>query len=337
VQTVIGAGGPLRVGEGTSPDSLPGVLHILGSDLEASVIVLKGSTANVTAGSKVRDVELWADASLYVIQSQVGVITTQSSDSYALIQESIVSTTGFCDQRATMIFEDSLLHCGSSRIEFGADVEFHPALAPYSRLEIDGALDVNTASLRVLSTFVETGSIFVSNDGTELDIQASDWENAGGLRIASGAVGTTQMTVSSGSRYRDGGTVRVSGVGDTQHLRVTGAGTDFEVEGDLRIGEYTIGDNGYPYFGNATVANGATVIVHGELAVRPDGVLDIESGSTVYAASVANEGTINENGGTLVLPEAGAAISALTAMASTAALAKRRNRAPSSRRSPHRG
>jgi hypothetical protein len=329
VQSVIGTGGPLRVGAGTSAGSLPGVLNILGSDLEASVIVSKG-TANVAAGSNVRDVELLADGSAYVTQSQLGLITTPSSDSYALLQESIVSTTGGCNQRATMIFEDSLLHCGSSRIEFGGDVEFHPALAQNSRLEIDGALDVNTASLRVINTLVETGSIFVANDGADLDIQASDWENAGGLRIASGAVGTTEMTVSSGSRYHDGGTARISGVGSAPHLTVTGAGTEFELDGDLRIGEYTIGNNAFPYFGNATVANGATVIVHGELAVRPDGVLDIESGSTVYAASVANEGTINENGGTLVLPEADTTIAALTVIASIAALEKRSDRARSS-------
>jgi hypothetical protein len=185
-------------------------------------------------------------------------------------------------------------------------------------------LTVNTASLRVISTLVETGSIFVSNDGTELDSNGSDWENAGSLRIASGAVGTTVIRVSGGSQFHNGGTARISGVGDTQHLRVTGGSTVFEVDGDLRIGEYTIGNNAFPYFGNATVADGATVIVHGELAIRPDGVLNLEPGGTVYAASLANEGTINENGGAHVLPQPASALSGAGAVAALGALVRRR-------------
>ncbi len=245
-----------------------------------------------------------------------------------MVQDSIVSSTGGCSQRGTVIVEDSMFHSGSAQVDFGGDVEFHPLLAQVSRLEVDNLLTVNTASLRVNSTVVETGSIFVSNDAAELDVAGSDWENADSLRISSGAAGTTVMRVSGGSRFHNGGTARISGVGDAAHLLVSGGGTEFEVEGDLRIGEYPIGNNTFPYFGNATVEDGATVVVHGELAIRPDGVLNLDPGGTVYAASLANEGTINQNGGTLVVPEAATTLAALTAITSIAAHSRRRNSAP---------
>jgi len=57
------------------------------------------------------------------------------------------------------------------------------------------------------------------------------------------------------------------------------------------------------------------VIVHGELLVRSQGVLTIESGATVYAASVAGAGTIAENGGTIIVPEPGATLRGVAALA----------------------
>lgn len=328
VQSTFGTGG-FVVGEGVGANDSSGVLHVLNSDIEDGDVRVYKGTVTVDAGSRVGYVEVYADGSAYVtLGSRIGGLWTHT-DAYTIVQESVVSTIGSCPNRGTVIIEDSVMHCGSLQVEFGGDVDIHPALGQISRLEVGNLLTVNAASLHVSSTVVETGSIFVSGDDSNLDVVASDWENANGLRISSNAAGSTQMTVSSGSQYHDGGTVRISGVGDTQHLRVTGAGTEFEVDGDLRVGEYPIGNNTYPYFGNATVANGATVIVHGELAIRPDGVLNLESGSTIYATSLANEGTIHENGGTLVLPEAGGAISALGAIAAIAALARRREEAQS--------
>ena len=323
VQSTYGIGA-FRVGSGTSASSSAGVLHILSSDVEGGGIKVYKGTLTVDAGARVQFVEVYPEASAYVtLGSRVAGLQTQAG-AYAMVQDSIVSSIGGFSQRGTVIVEDSIVHSGFAQVVFGGDVEFHPLLAQVSRLEVDNQLDVNTASLRVISTVVETGSIFVSNDGAELDVASSEWENADSLRISSGAVGTTVMRISGGSRFHNGGTVRVSGVGDAAHLLVAGSGTEFEVEGDLRIGEYPIGNNTYPYFGNATVADGATVIVHGELAIRPDGVLNLEPGGTVYAASLANEGTIHQNGGTLVVPEAGLLESTLTASLAIGVCGRRR-------------
>ena len=73
-----------------------------------------------------------------------------------------------------------------------------------------------------------------------------------------------------------------------------------------------------------TVADGATLIVHGELAIKPLGVLTLEPGGTVYAGSLANEGTIVENGGQLLLPEPARALADAAACAALAPLARRR-------------
>lgn len=310
VQSVVGTVNVFRIGGGNADFDLPGVLNILNSDIDGgSSIVYKGSTLNVNGGSKIGNVTVHEDASAYVtLFSQIGNLTTQTG-AYARLQESVSSSTQFCNQLGTVLIEDSLLRCGNSRIWDDANVEIRPFVTQNSTLEITSELNVNhQASLSVSGTNATTGSIVMEGDDSDFNIGSSRWTNANGLAIQGGSVGPVEMTVGAGTQYHDGGTARVSGHPAYQHLTVTGDGTEFELEGDLRIGEYLLQGNPNDYSGNVTVADGATVIVHGELALRPLGVLNLEPGGTVYAASLDNDGTINENGGTLVVPEPASAV-----------------------------
>jgi hypothetical protein len=326
VQSVIGTVNVFRVGGGNAEFDLPGVLNILNSDIEGgSTIVYKGSTLNVAGGSNIGHVEVHEDASAYVtLFSRIGNLTTQT-DSYARLQESISSSTSYCNQFGTVLIEDSLLRCGNANIWSTGHVEIHPAVTASSTLEITNELHINNqASLSVVGTNATTGSIVMGGDDTDFNIGSSHWTNAGELAFGtSSVVGPVEMTIGAGTRFHNGGTARVAGHPAWQHLTVSGDGTELEIDGDLRIGEYLFHNQAQLFSGNVMVADGATVIVHGELAIQPLGVLNLEPGGTVYATSLDNDGTINENGGTLVLPEAGAAASILAAIGTIAALAAR--------------
>jgi hypothetical protein len=51
------------------------------------------------------------------------------------------------------------------------------------------------------------------------------------------------------------------------------------------------------------VGGGGRVVIGTLLSVEPGGVVNLNPGGTIYAPAVENLGTINDNGGTLVLPE----------------------------------
>ena len=325
VQSVVGTVGVFWVGESAAPTAMPGVLHILNSDIDGGGIRVYKGTLTVDAGSKVQDVEVFDEASAYVtLGSQIRGVTTYDGG-YASIKGSI-ATGGFgCSLGGTVLFEDSVFRCRSLSVIPGGIVDIGTLLAPHATLDITNELKVYGGSLDVWNTIATTGSLVMGADHTDLGIAGSTWTNAGGLEFQpSSVVGPVEMTVAGASYYHDLGTARVSGHPGWQHLTVTGENTEFEVDGDLRIGEYISQNKVKTFSGNVTVADGATLIVHGELAIKPLGVLNLEPGGTVYAGTLANEGTINENGGTLVLPEAGAVGSALTAIASFGALSRRR-------------
>jgi ribosomal protein S11 len=65
------------------------------------------------------------------------------------------------------------------------------------------------------------------------------------------------------------------------------------------------------------------VVVDGALAIASEAVLELGPGSTVYVGSLDNNVTINENGGTLVVPEPASTPAAAATCAVLAALARR--------------
>jgi len=331
IQTVIGAfSARVTIGDSAAPTSTAGVLTILDSDLEdiSSFAVYQG-TLNVIA-SRIGFVEVYEDGSLYTsLGSRLGNLTTRA-DSYTSIVESIVSSTQRCSLRSTVIVEDSVFRCRHIEIatsgESVADVDVRAVGAPSVTLEATDLFEVQSGDVNIENAIVTTGELTVGAFETYMGIAASLWTNAGGTTVQPGGTApSVRLVIGAGSRFHELESVRVAGAPAVQHLTVDGAGTELEVEGDLRIGQ-TENHLGQPmdFTGNTTVSNGAEVIVHGTLAVRPQGVLTIESGATVYAAAVENLGAINENGGTLVVPEAHGALSGIAALSVCAWRARRR-------------
>jgi T5SS/PEP-CTERM-associated repeat protein len=84
--------------------------------------------------------------------------------------------------------------------------------------------------------------------------------------------------------------------------------------------------------GTLAVANGGEVDVEGELTIEPTGVVNLDPGGTVRADQLDNLGTVNANGGTLivggtiVVPEPGGGLAACVAVAAIAAHARRLSR-----------
>lgn len=320
IQSVIGTGG-FVVGEGNGASDLPGALHVLNSDLDGDIRVYDGSSLWVQA-STVGSVEVF-EASAYIENSRINTLWTHAG-SYTRMQGSIAVALAHCPLRGTVDIEDSTLRCGSAQIELDADVDLSPVLTSSVTLEVTGLLRVDKGSFRVSHAIATTGSVEVAADDGSLHILDSTWTNAGGVQIKAGASEPTDMTVGGGSTFHEMGTVRVSGLPAFQVLTVTDPTTEFEIDGDLRIGEYLIGSLPYAYSGNVTVKNGATLIVHGTLALNPLGVLNLESGAKVYAASLDDAGTINENGGELIVPEPAETSAAASATVALCALVRRR-------------
>ena len=323
IQSVVGTG-HFRV-QTTAASGMPGGLHILNSDIDGNGILVYQGTLTVDAGSKVTFVEVFDNASAYVtLGSQIGNVQTHDR-AYLSLKESI-ATSGFpCGLEGTVLVEDSVFRCGAMSVHPGATVDVRTLNASSSRLDITNHLSVVSGSLDVSNTIATTGTLQVTNTNVHLGIGQTQWTNAGGVRIfVSSTSASAGMTVYGGSHYHDLGTIRVAGEPAVSHLRVTEANTEFEVDGDLRIGEYTVVNQDLTYSGNVTVADGATVTVHGTLAIRPLGVLNLEPGGTVYAESIENDGTINENGGTLVLPEPASALTGAAACAALLSVARGR-------------
>lgn len=325
IQTVIGEfSARVTIGSSAAPTATAGVLNILNSDLDdmSSFAVYQG-TLNVI-GSLIGSVEVYEDGAFYTsLGSRLGNLTTQE-DSYTSITESIVSSTQRCSLRSTVIVEDSSFRCRHIEIATSgasvADVDFRAVGAPSVTLEATDLFEVQSGDVAVESAVVTTGELTLGAYGTYMAIAASLWTNAGGTSVdPADPTSPARLVIGAGTDFHELADFRVAGYPGWQHLTVNGAGTELEVDGDLFVGEYLdFRDRPQTFSGNVTVSNGAVVIVDGTLVVRPQGVLTIESGATVYAATVENAGTITENGGTLVVPEPGATLAALAAFAALA-------------------
>jgi hypothetical protein len=325
IQTVIGTVGVLRVGDRAGAGTV-GVLTVLNSSLEEGNLRVFNGTANLIASVIDSGADVLSGSSLYLsLGSRIGGLST-SADTYTSIVGSAVASSFPCQLYSTVLFEDSLLRCREVRIDNpGTDttnVDIRAVGVPFVTVEVAEEFEVNGGMLDVENAIVTTGSLRVATDDAYVGIAASHWTNAGNTVVAPGT--DNRLAIGAGSRFHELGFMRVAGVSsDFENLTVNGAGTELEIEGDLRIGEtLTLQGNPVDILGNVTVSNGAEVIVHGELLVRSQGVLTIESGATVYAASVAGTGTITENGGVLVVPEPGATLGCVAALTACALRAR---------------
>lgn len=325
IQTVIGVvNGGANIGSSAAPDATTGALNILNSDLgDLSSFKVYQGNLNVTA-SRIGFVEVFEEAAFNAqLGSRIASLFTQE-DSFTSIKESLLSSNGTCQLWSTVIIEDSIVRCRSIEIDNpgddSSDVDLRAFVLPYFELETTQAFEVNGGTVDIANAVAETGELLVGSADTYVGIAASTWTNAGGTQIeASGTVAPVEVAIGAGTRFHELGDVRVTGQPGWQHLTVNGAGTELEIDGDLRVGEYLDFRNRPQTFtGNMTVSNGAVVIVDGTLVVRSQGVLTIESGATVYAAATDIDGAVNENGGALVLPEPGATLGGVVSLAALA-------------------
>jgi hypothetical protein len=96
-----------------------------------------------------------------------------------------------------------------------------------------------------------------------------------------------------------------------------------QVGGDLDIGRTS--DASANAGGTLTVEDGGVVEVDGTLFIRPLAVVNLEPGGVLRVGALANTGTLNENGGTLIVPEPTAAALASAAIAALALRARSRD------------
>jgi hypothetical protein len=322
VQSTYGTGF-FNIGDSTGEGTI-GELEFLNSDVTANVRVRNGAL-RVRAGSKIDSVDVFSDGRAYVVEgSRVKVLSTDEG-SYLNVDSSTVQQLAVqtCRMQGTALIVDSQFRCGSLELYNGADMDVMPALSSFSEFFIQNDLSAIGGSLEVSASDAGSGSIEVGGDAehaTSLRVSGTDWTNAGDIDFILESNGPIELAISGGSRFDQQGTVYVSN--ETGNgLVVTGGGTELEVGEDLVIGHPTVGT----IHGVMRVASGAVVVVHGTLVLGAGGVLDLESGGTLYANASEIDGTVNENGGTLVVPEP-ASIGAAAAAALAALVRRRRVR-----------
>lgn len=185
-------------------------------------------------------------------------------------------------------------------------------------------VDVSASTVWAQTTDVRGGT----GREASLRIEAGTvWTSFGRVRIFGG--GTT-VEVASGSRLDAREDLEILGIGTGLTVGSTGVPSRVEVAGDLAVGqldETTFGE------GTLTIEDGGVVDVDGTLVIRPLATVNLDGG-TLRVSNLVQLGTLNENGGTLIVPEAGAGASALAALAALAASARARAGAGHRRRGP---
>jgi hypothetical protein len=298
------------------------VLEFLNSDVTGGIDVRHG-TLRVRAASRVGGIEVFPFGTAYVSEfSHTGFLTAQAG-SFAYITDSFVDGSGLnCRWRGTVRADDSHITCGMLQVELGGVAEIGLLSLGTSSLDITGQISVTGADLSLRNTDVTSGSLVFPST---IDMNGGTWTNLGALDVLPGNPGPTLLRIRGSADFHQQGLARVAGIDPgEEHLVVTGDGTVLEVDQDLHLGEYFFLGNPTSYPGTLTVADGATIIVHGTFQIGAEAVVNLEPGGTIYAAALDDQGgTINENGGVIVVPELDANTAALVAFGSAVAFARR--------------
>lgn len=136
------------------------------------------------------------------------------------------------------------------------------------------------------------------------------WTSAGLVRIWSGG----PFDVVLGARLDAGGSLDVSRAGTIVTVGGEGSGSRIDVAGDVLLQFSSV----------LNVEDGGTVDVDGTLTVGSGTTVNLNGGILRVGVLVQN-GTLNENGGLLVVPEASAAASSAAALGAIAWRARRRS------------
>lgn len=314
----------------TFTDPSAGELTLSGSTWDGAVSVLNGradvlesaldslsiqslGTASVL-GSSLGGLLVEAGGTIAVLNSTIGPSNTALNGDAVLAGVALGGATG------TVRSGDVVLRTSGVVLD-GVTAPLPGAWTVSGEFLVDGA---TAATGLDVEGDVQAGSTRVAGlQATAVSIHGADsqWTSAGGTRVSSplaGAVGT--LEVREGADWLEAQDFRL------HHFLVSvhGAGSRLRVEGDLHVGQ-RLQANGTPVDGpgTLTVASGATVQVLGTLVVHDEGIVNLEPGGTIEAAAIDPSGTVNENGGALVVPEPGAAPGTLVAIAAAAARRRR--------------
>lgn len=330
IQSTFGVGGPLSVATGnfltlTSPE-----LEVLNSDIAGNCSAGRQGTLRLIA-SVIDDLQIGDGGSAYLsMGSRAEIVTSQSgSGKYLQLDESQIVGRALQYCRLfdlTILARDSLFACANVDLSNGTEAQFRPEQTPYSEIRIEQELRITGSDIDVQGGIASTGGIELTGSTlgpTSLAITATSWVNAGDLTMLRHDLGPAELILNGGTRFLQAGTATLVNVGG-DGLVMSGDGTELEVEEDLIVGQVPTLGGTADLPATMTVGGGAEVIVHGTFVLGSQAVLDLNEGGTIYAAAAEILGTVNENGGALIVPEAESALAAASAAASLAAIARRR-------------
>jgi hypothetical protein len=315
IQSTFGTGGPLTVATGNYLNPTSPELEVLNSDIVGNCGVGREGTLRLIA-SVIDDLQVGEAGSAYLsMGSRAEIVSSESGTGTGkYLQLDASSIVGRALQYCrlfdvTLLARDSLFACAYVDLSNGTDAQFRPEQTPYSEIRIQQALRITASDIDVQGGIASTGRLELTGsllEPTSLAIAATRWVNEGDLTVGRSDLGPAELVLSGGTRFLQRGTATIATAG-SDGLAVSGAGTELEIEEDLIVGPFSLP-------GTLTVGSGAEVIVHGTFTLGPQAVLNLNAGGTIYAAAAEIEGTVNENGGTLVVPEPGAAASGMVVL-----------------------
>lgn len=139
-------------------------------------------------------------------------------------------------------------------------------------------------------------------------VGATMWASSGLVRI--GTDGPFDVVL--GARLVAGDDLQISRSSTVVTVGGEGTGSRIDVAGDASL----------DFFSVLNVEDGGTVDVDGTLTIGAGTAVNL-NGGLLRVSNLVNEGTLAENGGVLVVPEAGSAAAALAACAALAARSRR--------------
>lgn len=323
IHSTFGTGGAFRAETGNFPTPTDAEIEVLNSDIDGNFFAGERGTVHITA-SLVRDLQVADDGSLYLSMGSRAEILTTRTGAYVQVDESSIVGRALQSCRlleTTILVRDSRFACANVDLANVSDMDVRPESTPYSEFRVEQALRMDGATLDVLGGIASTGRIELSPTTTQLTglrVAATHWVNAGTFEFTRFADGPAELLIGGGSRFLQKGVMKVRNQAAASGLVVSGAGTELEVEADLLVGQAVLGVPQPTVPGTLTVGSGAEVIVHGTLVIGPLAVLNLNEGGTIYAAATEIHGTVNENGGTIVVPESSTTLGGIAALVALA-------------------
>lgn len=286
-------------------DPSTGTLSVTLSEVSSDVTVRRGTLT--CQASLMGSVTVLDDGYAQISGCSIGYITGDG-----LSETSIdISTIQGASFRGTTNVSSSTLHTTNATA-----VEGDITIGATGAVSWDdaGAIVIGQNALATNFTVANSSTVaaqtteFRGGGATHVVLQAaSTWRSFGLLSVQSAL---TTLDVNSASRIDARSDLWIgSGAGVTVR---SGVGTDsrIDVAGNLGVGQFN--QTGFGP-GTLTIEDGGVVDVAGTLYIAPAATVNLDGG-TLRVTNLVQDGTLNENGGTLIVPEAGATASTIAAM-----------------------